>query len=63
MRKQVHYYNEPKELLKAMRKEHPNVSKKDIIIAAFAVMIEVSEKDPATAKLCQDFALNNRGEI
>ena len=59
----IPYYTEPGALLKAVRKEHPDVSKKKIILSAFSVMIDLAEKDPAAAKMLHDLALNNRSAM
>jgi hypothetical protein len=50
----------PKGLLKETRKAHPEASKGDIIRAAFASMIELSDKDPAAASTLQGFAIAER---
>jgi hypothetical protein len=51
----------PKDLLREMRKAHPEASKKEIIHAAFASIIEVADADPEKALSLQDFALTERG--
>ncbi len=56
----VPYYVDPKDLLDAVRKEHPDVSKKQIILAAFSAMIELAETDPMAAKRLHHLAISNR---
>ena len=50
----------PKKLLKAVRKEHPKASKKEIVRAAFFALIVNADTDPEQAKRLQDFALAER---
>lgn len=50
----------PKDLLSAVRKEHPDASKKDLSRAAFFAMILASETDPEKAAQAQDLALASR---
>ena len=52
----------PGALLKAVKQAHPEASKKEILRAAFACVIDLSEKTPLTAKQLQDFAIQNRGD-
>jgi hypothetical protein len=51
----------PKELLREMRKAHPGASKKEIIHAAFASIIDLADADPERALNLQNFALTERG--
>jgi hypothetical protein len=51
----------PKELLRQVRRAHPDASKKDIIRAAFATVITTVDSDIDKALLLQDFALRERG--
>ncbi len=51
----------PRDLMSAVRKAHPEAKKKEVIRAAFAAMIELSDRQPFTAKQLQDFAISNRG--
>jgi hypothetical protein len=53
--------NSPRDLMSAVRKAHPDAKKKEVIRAAFAAMIELSDRQPFTAKQLQDFAISNRG--
>ena len=55
------HYSEPTELLKAIRKEHPKAMKKEIMLAVFAVMIDLAESDPAKAKRLHSFGISQRG--
>lgn len=50
----------PKELLKAVRKHHPDASKKAIVRAAFYSIIANSDVDPEASKNLHDFALAER---
>ena len=52
----------PKELLKQARRAHPNASKKEIVRAAFASLIAVSDSDIDKALILQNFALKERGD-
>lgn len=51
----------PKELLRQVRRAHPEASKKEIIRAAFATVITAVDSDIDKALLLQDFALKERG--
>lgn len=51
----------PKELLRQVRRAHPEASKKEIIRAAFATVITTVDSDIDKALLLQDFALKERG--
>jgi len=50
----------PKELLSLVRRAHPRASKKEIIRAAFGTIIAIADREPESAQLLQDFALNER---
>ena len=50
----------PKELLKLARKAHPDLSKKEIVRAAFRTVIAAADTDTEKALLLQDFALSER---
>lgn len=50
----------PKQLIKAAKKEHPGVSKKDIVHAAFYSIIANADQDIGTAKNLQAFAIAER---
>lgn len=52
----------PKDLLKAVRATHPEATKKEIMLAAFAAMILVAESDVDKARALQDFALKGRAD-
>ena len=52
----------PKELLKQAKRAHPNASKKEIVRAAFASLIAVSDSDIDKALILQNFALKERGD-
>lgn len=39
----------PKQLFKAVREIHPKASRKDVVRAAFAVMIDIVDADPDRA--------------
>lgn len=51
---------DPDAALKAIRKIHPKVSKKQIIRAAFGVMIDNSAKDLEASRALQNFAIASR---
>jgi hypothetical protein len=50
----------PKQLIKAVQKEHPKVSKKDIARAAFFSIIANANQDHGKAKNLQAFAIAER---
>lgn len=49
-----------KSTMQAIRGAHPKASKKQIIRAAFSIMIEKSERDADTSRQLQAFAITNR---
>ena len=51
----------PNKLFKAVRKEHPKASKKEIVRAAFLALIVHADQDPEKARRLHDFALAERG--
>ena len=52
----------PKELIAAVRKEHPDASKKEISRGAFLAMIQAADGDPDRARRVQELALSSRGD-
>lgn len=52
-----------KELLRQVRRAHPEASKKEIIRAAFATVITAVDSDIDKALILQDFALKERGPL
>jgi hypothetical protein len=52
----------PKELIAAVRKQHPEASKKEISRAAFLAMIQAADGDPDRARRVQEMALASRGD-
>ena len=50
----------PKQLIEAVRDEHPKASKKDIVRAAFYAVIVSADKDPVQARRLHKFALEQR---
>lgn len=50
----------PKELLKEVRKRHPEATKKDLSRAAFMAAILAADSDPDRALSAQDAALASR---
>ena len=50
----------PKKIMQDVRKLFPKASKKQIIRAAFAQMIERAENDLETSRVLQDFAIGER---
>ena len=59
----VHSAGTPDELFDAVRKAHPEAKKKDIILAAFGVMIDQCEKHGLAADKLHALAMNNRGSV
>lgn len=51
----------PKELVAAVREKHPDVTKKEIVRAAFFALSDGHDADPAQSGALHDFALNERG--
>ncbi|RXT56398.1 hypothetical protein B6S44_04815 [Bosea sp. Tri-44] len=58
--KLAHRYAEPADLLKAVRKEHPVATKKDIIHAALRTMIEAAESEGGVARHLHRLVMDNR---
>jgi hypothetical protein len=58
----THHYSDAKDLFNAVRVEHPEASKKDIVLAALAVMIDQCETDRPAARKLHRLALQRRGE-
>jgi hypothetical protein len=56
----VSEHRDPKSTIQAIRRLHPKASKKQIIRAAFSVMIERSETDADASRDLQSFAISNR---
>lgn len=52
----------PKQLIEAVREEHPKASKEDIVRAAFYAVIVSADNDPMRADRLHEFALEQRGE-
>ncbi|CDX27056.1 conserved hypothetical protein [Mesorhizobium sp. ORS 3359] len=50
----------PKDLVKAVRKEHPGARKKDIARAAFHVIVANADQDSGKSRNLQAFALAER---
>ena len=50
----------PRTIMKAVKKRFPDASKKDIIHAAFNVMVNDADKDIDRALTLQNFALQER---
>ena len=57
----VNHYWEPEVLFEALRKAHPEAGKKDIVLAALAVMIDQSQTDEAVSRLLHKMAMDRRG--
>jgi hypothetical protein len=51
----------PKKLFKAVREEHPDASRKEIVRAAFLAVIDNSDANPEKSVQLQNFALSERG--
>ncbi|MDR6871799.1 hypothetical protein J2Y55_002812 [Bosea sp. BE125] len=58
----THHYSDAKDLFNAVRTEHPDASKKDIVLAALAMMIDQCETDTRSARKLHQPALHRRGE-
>lgn len=56
----VSEHRDPKTTIQAIRRIHPKASRKQIIRAAFSVMIERSESDAEASRDLQSFAISNR---
>jgi hypothetical protein len=56
----VSEHRDPKSTIQAIRRVHPKASKKQIIRAAFRVMIEKSASDADASRDLQSFAISNR---
>jgi hypothetical protein len=52
----------PKKLFKAVREEHPEASRKEIVRAAFLAVITHSDANPEAAARLHDFALRERAD-
>ena len=50
----------PKQLIKAVKKKHPKASKKDIVRAAFYVVLSHADTRPELSGKLHDFAMNER---
>lgn len=50
----------PKDLIEAVRKRHPKVSKKQIVRAAFSSLIKIADDDEDKARALQGFAIAER---
>ena len=51
----------PKKLVAAVREKHPDVTKKEIVRAAFFALSDGHDADPAQSGALHDFALKERG--
>lgn len=51
----------PRDLLQAVRRVHPEATKREIMTAAFAAMILLADKDPDRARTLHDLAIRSRG--
>lgn len=51
----------PKDLFAAVRKQHPDATKKEVSRAAFFAVIQEADSDPERAKGLQEMALASRG--
>jgi hypothetical protein len=50
----------PKDLIDAVRKRHPKISKKQIVRAAFSSLIKIADDEEDKARTLQGFALAER---
>ena len=53
----------PKQFMKAVRKKHPKASKKDIVRAAFYVVLSHADTRPELSDKLHAFALSERTRI
>jgi hypothetical protein len=53
----------PKDLMRSVREAHPDVSKKDVVRAAFFSVIAHAGEDAARADRLHDFALRERADL
>lgn len=51
----------PRDVLKVLRKQHPDAKSRDLALAAFELMIEVVDKDDEMAIALQEIGLSERG--
>lgn len=57
----VHHHGDADDLFKAVRKAHPDAKKKDIVLAAFGLMIDQSQTDDVATRKLHAMAIQNRG--
>ena len=57
----VHYYGDPAELFEAVRRQHPDAGKKDVVLAALSVMIDQSQTDAVATRRLHKMAMDRRG--
>lgn len=50
----------PKDVLKVVRKQFPDAKSKEVALAAFSLMIELSESNQEAASALQDIGLSAR---
>ena len=62
VRRLIYYYAEPDQLLEAVRQEHPDRSKKEILLACLSVLIDVFERHPNTLAAWQDVSFPARNK-
>lgn len=58
----AHHYREPEDLWKAVRRAHPDASKKDVIHAVFITMIEAASSGEGIAIRLHNIAMNHRAD-
>ena len=57
----VHHYQDADALFQAVREEHPDVGKKQIVLAALSVMIDQSQTDEIASRKLHKMAMEKRG--
>lgn len=58
----AHHYPDADDLFLAVRKEHSEASKKDIVLAALSIMIEAAGNNDGIARRLHRLAMDHRGE-
>ncbi len=58
----AHHYQEPEDLWKAVRTVHPEASKKDIVRAVFATMIDAANNSEGIATRLHQVAMAHRAD-
>ncbi len=59
----AHRYDDAGMLLDAVRRDHPDASKKEVVLAALAIMIDLAQTDALVARKLHGFALDTRADF